>query len=706
MGLQKAVFVKFLRTAWVLNNHPATRQPFQRQQTPPTSVFHVEKNPTTMKHFAAIFLLAALTIGACTYTQKVKDGNFAFERKQYAVATDLLQKEYKKSKSRVEKGKIAFLIGESYRMLEKPASASTWYKSAYDNGFGVDALREYAYTLKAMQQYDDAMNAFKELGIEIGSPYEYRREIAACQVAQGWLGEKSRAYTVMPVDFNSPNADYSPAMFREGKLVFSSDRSAATGDGTYNWTGNKFSDLFVADVQTGRVHPLDPQINTAHNEGTATFNQDFTEMLFTRCFGDKKEDNYCRIMVSKWEGGQWSAPTMLGFEEEGVNYGHPALSADGSTLYFSSNSKDGWGGYDIWTSERTANGWGEPKPLGRSVNTIGNEKFPALDGDTLYFSSDFHTGMGGLDIFKTWKMPNGAWVPVQNLKPPVNSGFDDFGLVVDRQAKLPAGVLQTGFFTSNRPEGTGGDDIYRFEKRIPPPEPPKPEPSLAEYKLILEGFVLEKIYAVADNPDSKVLGRRPLNGAAVKVQFGKDVKNFTVSEDGFFTMELAENMDYQFLASKDGYLTGENFFSTRGIGKDPNNPVQTYEVELVLDKIFINREIVLEDIYYDFDKWDIRADARPTLDKLARDLELNPKIRIQLSSHTDCRGNDRYNEDLSQKRAQSAVDYLVSKGIPQERLLAKGYGESLPKANCICTRCTEEEHQLNRRTSFTILENL
>jgi outer membrane protein OmpA-like peptidoglycan-associated protein len=227
-----------------------------------------------------------------------------------------------------------------------------------------------------------------------------------------------------------------------------------------------------------------------------------------------------------------------------------------------------------------------------------------------------------------------------------------------------------------------------------------------DFKLRLDGYVLEKIYTEADNPDSKLLGRKPLNGATVEVKFAKETKKFTVGEDGRFSMDLAEGTDYQFIAKKDGYLTGEAFFSTKGIGRDPANPVQTFEVEVVLDKIFLNKEIVLEDIYYDFDKWDIRADAQPTLNALARNLELNPKIRIQLSSHTDCRGNDAYNQELSQRRAQSAVDYLLSRGIGVERLSAKGFGEALPKANCACNRCTEEEHQFNRRTAFTVLEGL
>jgi peptidoglycan-associated lipoprotein len=652
----------------------------------------------------AILALAASHFVACNYTQKVKDGSFAHDRKQYAVAVDLLKKEHTKAKTRSEKGKLAYLLADSYQQLGKPASASDWYKKAYDDGFGTDALRDYAYSLKQQERYEEAIKAFKELGAEIGSPYEYKREIAACQTATTWKGEKARAYSAAPLAFNSPGADYAPAIFKDGKIVFTSDRQAATGDKKYTWTGNEFSDLFIADLQSGDVQPFDNQLNTEMNEGTATFSRDRSELFFTRCYGDKKEDSYCRILYCKWDGTAWSSPVALAFQQPGVNYGHPALSTDGKTLYFSSNSKDGWGGYDLWTSERLGDGWNEPKLMGRSVNSLGNEKFPWLDGDTLYFASDFHPGMGGLDIFKTYKIGT-AWSPVQNLKPPVNSGSDDFAYIVDYQAKRPQDVLQTGYFTSNRPAENGGsDDLYRFERRVPPPEPVKPV--VVDYKLKLDGFVLEKIYAEADNPDTKVLGRKPLNAATVEVKFGKETKKFTVKEDGYFSMDLAENTDYQFIAKKDGYLTGEDFFSTKGIAKDPANPVQTFEVEVVLDKIFLNKEIVLEDIYYDFDKWDIRQDAMPTLNALARNLELNPKIRIQLSSHTDCRGNDGYNAELSQRRAQSAVDYLVSKDISVERLSAKGFGESVPKATCVCARCSEEEHQLNRRTAFTIMEGM
>ena len=659
-----------------------------------------------MRHY--IYLSVFIFLTACTYTQKIKDGRTAFERKQYAVATRFLEKEYNKAKTRLEKGKLAYLLGESYKELNRSEQSIQWYQKAYDNQAGVDALKEYAYGLKKAERYKEAMQAFKDLGIEIGSPYEYRREITACEVAQGWKDALKYAdYQVKALDFNSNGADYAPVLYKDNQLVFTSDRKGSTGEEVYNWTGNAFSDLFVVNLESNTVNSFDNRLNTPDNEGTAVFNKDFTEMYFTRCFGGKKEDSYCKIMVSEWQNDAWSAPEAVEFIQENINYGHPALSADGKQLYFSCNHPEGWGGYDIWVAEKTTAGWGEPKLLGRAVNTIGNEKFPYLDADTLYFSSDFHPGMGGLDVFKTYKMGNGNWAPPYNLKPPLNSGGDDFGFVVDYQAKKDKGVLQLGYFTSTRAEGLGNDDIYRFEKIIPPPLPVVEKPVKKETvarKMLLDVFVLEKIYEDPTNPNSRVLGRKPLQEAKLEAKFGKENKVFATDEEGLVTIELAKDTEYNFLASKQNYLTNTGNFSARGIGEDPSNPVQRFEVEIVLDKIFLNKEIRLENIYYDLDKWDIRKDAEPTLNALAENLKLNPAIRIQLSSHTDCRASDSYNELLSQRRAQSAVDYLIAKGIDASRLTAKGYGESQPEVNCICTRCSEDQHQLNRRTTFKIIE--
>ncbi len=656
-------------------------------------------------------LFFSLLIVSCTFVQKIKDGTTAFERKQYSVAIPMLKSDHKKAKSRVEKGKIAYLVAESYTNLNENKNAIEWYLTSYEDGYGVDALKGYAFGLKQNEQYKEAMEAFKNLGLEIGSPYEYRREITACKIAADWAdANKSLDYTVNIADFNTAKSDYSPTIYQDDFLVITSDRSASVGDETYNWTGSNFSDLFIVNTQSNSVESFEAPINTKDNEGTVSFTEDYTEMYFTRCANsDKYADSFCFIMKSTYDNGSWSVPEAIKlFEETNVNYGDPAISKDGSTLYFSANHPDGWGGHDIYVSEREPDGWSVPKLLSRTINTLGNERFPFIDEDTMYFSSDYLPGMGGLDIFRSYKIDNKAWSPAHNLKAPVNSGSDDFSYVVDPRAQKDKDILQIGYFTSTRENGKGGDDIYQFIKRVPPPPPPidtaAPPPPPIVYKMILEGYILEKIYENKDNPNSRVLGRKPLNEALVNISFGAKSETVTVGDDGFFTIVLEEEMDYNFAASKAEYLNNSTTFTSKGIGKDPSNPVTTYTVEIVLDKIFKNKEITLENIYYDYEKWDIRSDAQPTLDELAGILVANPQIRIQLASHTDCRGGTSYNENLSQKRAQSAVNYLISKGIPEDRLTAKGYGENSLAIDCACTRCSEEEHQANRRTTFLILE--
>jgi peptidoglycan-associated lipoprotein len=318
--------------------------------------------------------------------------------------------------------------------------------------------------------------------------------------------------------------------------------------------------------------------------------------------------------------------------------------------------------------------------------------------------------MGGLDIFKTYQIGDNLWAQPQNLHAPINSGADDFSFIIEKNKTAEKNILQRGFFASNRKDGQGGDDIYTFQKVILPPLPmdttkkntPSNTPKYVDYKLILDIYALEKIFAEADNPNSKVLARKGIPNSDISISFGKENKKILSDRDGFSIMELLENTDYQFVVSKEGYLNSSAKFTTKGIEKDPTNPVQKFELEVVLDKIYKNKEIVLENIYYDYDKWEIRYDAQPTLNKLAQTLAENPTVKIQLSSHTDCRGNDSYNEELSQRRAQSAVDYLISKGIESNRLTAKGYGESVPATPCQCSKCSEAEHQANRRTTFKI----
>lgn len=663
----------------------------------------------------SIFYLFIALLSACTYTLKVKDGRTAYERKQFATAVPMLQKEYARAKTRSERGQLAYQLADSYRRTGQDEQSLEWFKTAYDNNAGPDALKGYAYALKKLERYAAAREQFKALGIEIGSPYEYRKEITACNVAEGWLKEmkEGNGWMVEATAFNSPQNDFSTMYAPDGRLVFTSDRAISIGPDNYAWTSNKFMDLFIVEPDGASAQEFDLQLNTPGNEGTACFNRAGTEVYFVRAAGAYKgDDAFCKIYVSMRNPEEaWSEAVPLPFQKEKLNYLHPALAADGITLYYACNDPEGWGGYDIWSVKRSAqaeSGWETPKLLSRSVNTTANELFPSLEADTLYFASEGHTGMGGLDIFRTYKTERSAWASPQNLKAPINSGADDFGLTVAAR-QIPKSpnppILKSGYFTSNRPGGRGNDDIYRFEQRVPPPKPPKVDTTPAQplaYKMLLDGYVLEKIFTNPDDPNSKVLGRKPLAGATVVAEFGSKKQTFVVGPDGYFRLELAENMDYNFTATLNGYLSNSTKFSTRGIARDPANPVQTFEVEVVLDKIFSGREIVLENIYYDYDKWDIRPDAEPTLNRLAEVLRQNPGIRIQLGSHTDCRGNDSYNQDLSQRRAQSAVNYLISKGIVAERLSALGYGEAQPADLCACARCTEVQHQTNRRTTFRI----
>ena len=431
-------------------------------------------------------------------------------------------------------------------------------------------------------------------------------------------------------------------------------------------------------------------------------------MYFTKS-GNDTTVYYSKIFYSKKINGTWTTPEVLPFCKERIRYSTPSVSADGKTLIFAANDPEGWGGFDLYECRLTSDGFVEPRLMPRTVNSQGNEAYPSMDGDTLYFSSDFFTGMGGYDIFKTFKLKDGSWANPLNMKPPINSGSDDFGFVIDNHSVKKEGIFQQGYFTSNRVGGKGNDDIYKFERGTPPPRPvvivpEKPKETKIEYKKTLDIIVLEKVFQVSDNPNSKVLGRKPLTNSKVTINFNGKKRELAVNTEGVASLDLDENTDYAFIASHEGYLNNSEKFTSKGLGKDPANPIQRFEVEIVLDKIYKNKEITLENIYYNYDKWDIRTDAEPTLIKLAQTLKENPSIKIQLSSHTDCRGKDDYNATLSQKRAESAVNFLISKGIASERLVAKGYGESQPAVVCDCAKCTEDQHQANRRTTFKVLE--
>ena len=654
------------------------------------------------------FFLLCLFLVSCTYTAKVTDGATAVDRKQYDVAVPMLQREYKKAKTRKDKGQIAYNFGLALRETGQDEAAVDWFQKAFDNNAGPDALREKAAALKRLERYEEAIGVYTDLGFEIGSKYEFRKDIRGAELARQWREEEANGrpnpFTVATAGFNTRQSDYAPVAFEE-RLVFTSDRGSAVGDETFKWTGRGFTDLFVTDPAAGdAVSTFDDRINTPAHEGTPTFSADGTMMIFVRCVSpEKRTDAYCGLYRSERVGNGWGAATALPFVRAGYNYLHPALSPDGKRLFFSAQLEDGWGGYDLFVSERLVDGtWGEPTLLPRALNTQGNEQFPSWDADTLYFSSDGHEGMGGLDIFSTYKMANGRWSAPKNLRQPVNSGADDFAYTVLRRNGTGVGSETTGYFSSSRPGGEGADDIYVYTKRVLPPPPPDPTP--VEYKNVLDVTVVEKIFQDPKDSQSPVLGLRPVPNATIIARVGDQSRTVSTDEEGRLSLVLVDDQNYEFRAERENYLAAEGAFSSRNLPRDPDAPKQRYEIELEIERIFPNEEIVLKNIYYDFDQSFIREDAQPTLNQLTALLERNPDIRIELGSHTDCRGKDGYNQQLSQARAQAAVTYLEQQGIAPARLEARGYGEEAPIAECVCERCSEAEHQQNRRTTFRILE--
>lgn len=661
-----------------------------------------------------IGLIVLSIASSCTFTQKVKTGLQAYEVKQYSVAAALFEKEYELSNTPAEKARLAFLAGESYRFLNNHGAAGNWYLNAYNDGFGEKALEAYANSLKYQERYTEALKAYDELLKLSPGNASYRSYVTLCRQAMEWSKTPNPAYKVEPALFNSPASDYSPQPIGPGQILFTSDRGSRQNADTYLWTGRAYSDLFVTNSFSSQVAEYDASINSPQNEGTAVISPDGNAIVFTRCFVDDAYDAWCKLMISFRKGNSWSDPEPLSFVKEKINYGQPAFAANGSTLFFSSNAPEGQGGHDIYFSQPDGiGGWSEPVNLGPLVNTLGEEQYPTVYNDTLYYSSDHLAGLGGLDIFKTYLDHNNQWVAPINLRAPINSGGDDFGFVVDTFAKLKTGELQQGFFTSSRDGASRNDDIYSFvlmgilpdpDAIVTTPEEEKEVVPEINYQVFLALRVLEPEYEIKDDPNSRVTTRKPLPNGPVILTKAQVDERFVTDQLGQLLLKLDFDKTYTITARYRDHLASSVTIKTSDLDRNPDNPIITINQTLVLDPIFKDKEIVLENIFYDYDKWFIRDDAKPSLDYLSNIMKTNPSIKIQLSSHTDCRGTDEYNIDLSQKRAQAAIEYLISTGIAAKRLEAQGLGESNLSVKCECETCTEEQHQKNRRTTFKIID--
>lgn len=637
----------------------------------------------------------------------------AYEQCQYSVAVEMLMDEYYSTPNKKEQAYKAFLLGESYMKIGETDEAVDWFEISYNKGYGPQVTKSLAYSYKKQGKYRAAIEKYKVLSRQIPSrEQEIKREISVCEQIAKWMPSEKYEYDIDALKLNSPDMEYGTTIYDDNYLVFTSDRKESTGGNLYKWTGGFHSDIYIAPKGSSKAHKFDAVINSKENEGVPCFSKDSKEIYFTRCFNvDESEDATCKIMYSYRENKLWSVPKVMPWTVDDVNYGHPALIESDSVMVFSANLGGTIGQHDLFYSIKSVENdgsytWSEPEPMPVTINTPGEDLFPTGDGDTLYYSSDYLPGYGGLDIFKTYLNPNGTWAPPKNLRAPINSSEDDYGFVIDYDAKLKGKELQKGYFTSSR-KGYGLDDIYSFTKKYVVPQKDtisKEAIDSSKYIFALVIQVTSPVYVEKENPNSKIEGYVPLANAEVNVMSNNKETNYQTDSNGIIVIDVDQDQIYNIVASRYGYLNDRSIVFTE-VKEFPKDELSvTFNAKLTLNKIYYDTEIVLDKIYYDFNKWNIREDALGTLDTLSTMLQLNPQITIELSSHTDCRGDDDYNMVLSQKRAQAAVDYILSKGVQGQKIKARGYGETQPMVICpICEECTEDEFQQNRRTSFRIV---
>lgn len=606
----------------------------------------------------------------------------AFDARRYNTAAMLFKKVYDKTKDPDKKGEIAYMIALSYRKSNNIKQAVKWFEELVNTKYpNPDILYLYGESLKYFEQYDDASRQFYDYNFEKPKDPKGKLAMQSCDLAKKWKAKPTRYGIQNLKSINSSSSDYSP-FISNNKMYFSSARQEATGNLVFEWTGQKCSDLFEA-VKTGDNYqkplPLKGAVNTPQNEGTIWLDSSGGSMLFTQCNGTDGKGVSCKIYASTWQNGAWSIPMPLPFCSDSFSCGHPSFSQDGKRLFFSSDMKGGLGEKDIYVVSYNAinDKWGTPQNLGPAVNTADDDMFPYIAADnTLYFSSKGHMGMGGLDIYKSTES-SGQWSKAENMQYPLNSGGDDFGLVfIPGHERIKPGEV-IAYLSSNRQNGQGDDDIYAV--------------SIKPFIFMVKGRVFDKESksAIAQAKVAIVDGE---NKAFASLKSG---------EKGDYIQELPYNNRFNISAEAEGYFkSAEIALSSMNMINDSTATVDIYLEPLPAPEV----EFTLKGIYYDLDKFDLRPESKLVLDSLVKILNQNPSITIEIASHTDSRSDEQYNLKLSQKRAESCVDYLLSKGIEKKRLTAVGYGESRLMNDCADgVDCTEEQHQQNRRTTFRVL---
>ena len=644
-----------------------------------------------------LFILASLTFGGCK-TAKLSDALKKHALGEYYDAASIYRKVYAKTKPKktVQRGMIAFNMGECYRLANNTAKAV----SAYQNSLRYDypdttLVFRYAQMLHRAGRYPDAAKQYQAYLDSFPDYLLAKNGLEGCRLAVEWKANPSN-YAVQRMDaFNSRRSDFCPMFLGTDNdlLYFTSSRDAVQGEKKSAITGQKNNDLFmVKKDENGKwqqPEPAEGSVNTEFDEGICGFSPDGSIMYYTFCEKDNSVAKTAEIRSSARSGASWAAGQRVAVTKDTFSvHAHPAMSPDGKFLYFVSDMPGGYGGKDIWRAAiGEANEYIYIENVGADINTPGDEMFPYFHADgTFYYSSNGLPGMGGLDLFaarynvwlKRWE--------VENLKPPINSYSDDFGITFGTGGDF-------GFFSSNRNDGSGSDHIYAFSRPT--------------YAVSLEGFVSTNEEVAIHNANVRMVGK---DGS---------IERFISRVDGSYKASIKHAMDYVMMASAPGFLNKMKRLSTSNEQRD-----LLYYADFFLASLV--KPVMIDNIFYDFDKATLRPESEEALDEVIVMLNDNPNVVIELSSHTDSKGSDEYNDKLSQRRAESVVNYLTGRGIEPERLSPMGYGETTPKTvtgqmaeihdfvkegdvlteEFILTLTPEQQviaDQLNRRTEFKVL---
>ena len=643
-----------------------------------------------------LFLFGLLALGACK-TAKLSDALKKHALGEYYDAAVIYRKVYTKTKAKetIRRGMIAFNMGECYRLANSSEKAVTAYRNSIRYGYpDTTAQFRYAQMLHKCGRYTDAMKEYQAYLDSFPNHSLAQMGLEGCRMAPHWKANPT-GYAVARMDaFNSHRSEFCPMFLGtdDDLLYFTSSREAAVGDDKSGITGFKNNDLFMVKKDENgkwkKPEPAEGGVNTEFDEGICTFTPDGSTMYYTFCGKDNTMPKTAEIYSSARSGASWSQGRKAEITRDTFSiYAHPAVSPDGKFLYFVSDMLGGYGGKDIWRAAiENANEFIYIENLGSEINTQGDEMFPYVHDDgSLYYSSNGKPGMGGLDIFiARFNHFTGVW-EVENAKPPINSYADDFGITFGRGGDF-------GYFSSNRNDGRGADHIYSFSRPT--------------YIVTLEGYV-------SDNED------QPIPDAVIRL-VGKDgrIDKIISRQDGSYRTTIRHNMEYVMMASAKGYLNKMRKLTTENEEKD-----LLYYVDFFLSSLI--KPVLIDNIFYDFDKATLRPESEAALDEVIIMLNDNPNVAIELAAHTDSKGSDAYNDRLSQRRAESVVNYLSGRGIDAARLSPTGYGEQVPKVvnekiaeeypflkvddvlteKFILTLMPEQQviaDQLNRRTEFKV----